>query len=105
MKILLDRDGTVRLQFCSEIVETGDRQLHFTAAAPARTIIVFHNGLDPARLSGAVMDAGTSFETGPAGFVRPTNVGVEHSKIAFYERVNGPPDDTLSRILADGLQD
>jgi len=105
MKLLLDRNGMVRLQFCLETVEAGDRQLHFTAGEPARSIIVFHNGLDPAKLSGAVVDAGSSLEIGVDRHVRSANVGVEHSKIAVYERVNGPPENSLSQMLTDGLQD
>ncbi len=105
MKLLLDHDGTVRLHFCIETIAPGDRQLHFAATEPARSIIVFHNGLDPAKLAGAGVNAGSSFEIGLVGYVRSANVGVEHSKIAVYERVNGPPDNTLSRMLTDGLQD
>ena len=105
MKLLLDRDGTARLQFCSETIEPGDRRLHFTAAAPARAIVVFHNGLDPATLVGAVVDAGSSFEIGFVSYVRHSNVGVEHSKIAIYQRVDGPADTMLSQVLADALQD
>ena len=105
MKLLLDHDGTARLEFCTETIEPGDRRLHFTAAAPARAIVVFHNGLDPARLAGAVVDAGSSLEIGFVSYVRLGNVGMEHSKISIFQRVDGPPDTMLSQVLAGALQD
>ena len=108
VKLLLDHSGMARLIFCkltSEPGEPGDRQLHFTATAPARAIVVFHNRLNPAGLTGVVVDAKLGREVGFIGHVRAGNVGLEHSKISIYRRVDGPPDEVLSQVLADGQQD
>jgi hypothetical protein len=108
VKLLLDHAGMARLIFCkltTEPGDPGDRQLHFTASAPARAIVVFHNRLNPAGLTGAVLDAKIAREVGFIGYVRAGNVGLEHSKISIYRRMDGPPDQMLSQVLTDGLQD
>ena len=102
MKILLDHFGMCRLSFGWE---TSDYSRHFVASAPARFILAFPNGLDAASLSGAVVEAQTGEEIGSAGRVRLANVGLPHSTITVYQRVNGPPDTTLSQMLKDGRQE
>lgn len=102
MKLLLDHDGMSRLLFGWE---TRDHRRHFVAKAPARVIVAFHNGLDPASLTGAVVEAQNGEEIGLAGRVRLGNGGRPHSKITVDQRVNGPPDNTLSQMLDAGRQD
>jgi hypothetical protein len=102
MKLLLDHAGMSRLLFGWE---TSDYCLHYVAAAPARAIVVFPNGLDPEFLTGAVIEAQSVEGIGLAGRVRLDNVGQPHRKIMVIQRVNGPPDTTLSQMLAEGKQD
>jgi hypothetical protein len=102
VKLLLDDAGMSRLVFGRE---TSDHCRYYVADAPARATVVFPNGLDPAKLTGAVVDADCGLEIGFIGYVRSSNVGLAHTKIAIYGRVVGPPDTMLSRMLAAGLQD
>ncbi len=105
MKILLDFAGARRLVFCKETSVPGDDRRHYASAAPARAMIVFHNGLDPASLVAAVVEADVTSALGAAGDVRPGNEGLEHTLLTVDQRVNGPPDETLTRVLEAGLQD
>jgi len=102
VKILLDHAGMLRLIYGWE---TSDYSRHFLADPPARVIVAFLNGLDQELLTGAVVETLSAGEIGLAGRVRPGNEGKEHSKITIAERVNGPPDMTLSQLLDAGLQD
>jgi hypothetical protein len=102
VKLLLDHAGMVRLTFGRE---TSDHGRYYLADAPTRAIVVFDNGLNPEALTGAVVDAESGLEMGLAGYVRSCNVDLPHSKIAIHQRVDGPPDNRLSRLLAAGLQD
>jgi hypothetical protein len=102
LKVLLDHLGMLRLVFGWE---TSDYSLCFVAYAPARAIVAFLNGLDPESLTGAVVEVQSGDEIGLAGRVRLGSVGKPHSKITVYQRVNGPPDTTLSQMLAEGRQD
>ncbi len=105
MKILLDRAGMSHLLFCKASSEPGDHRRHYASAAPARATLVFHNGLDPASLTGAVVEAQLESEIGLAGSVRPGNEGLPHTQFTITHRVNGPPDELLSRMLAGARQD
>ena len=105
MKILLDFPGSRRLEFRKETSVPGDDRRHYTSAAPARAILVFHNGLNPSELVAAVVEAELSTEIGAAGDVRPGNEGREHTLVTVSQRVNGPPDETLTSVLAASLQD
>ena len=102
VKILLDHVGMTQLIFAWE---TSDYCLHYVAAEPVRVIVAFPNGLEPELLTGAVVEAQSGEGLGLAGRVRAGNVGQLHTKIVIVERVNGPPDTTLSQMLANGLQD
>jgi hypothetical protein len=102
VKLLLDHAAMVRLYFGWE---TSDHIRHYVADAPARATVVFHSGLDPAKLTGAVVDAECGLEIGFIGYVRSRNAALPHTKIAIYGLVVGPPDNTLSRMLDAGLQD
>ena len=102
MKLLLDHAGMVHLSFGRE---TSDYCRHYLANAPARAIVVFDNGLNPEALTGAVVEAESGLEMGLVGLVRPHNVGWPHTKITITQRVDGPPDTLLSRLLAASLQD
>ncbi len=102
MKILLDHAGLARLLYGWE---TSDYCLHYVAAAPARAIVAFPNGLDPESLTGSVVEAERGEGIGLAGRVRLSNVGRLHGKIMVMQRVNGPPDITLSQMLDDCRQD
>jgi hypothetical protein len=101
VKILLDYLGMTRLLFGWE---TSDYCLHYVAAEPTRVIVAFPNGLDPESLTGAVVEAQSGEGLGLAGRVRVGDVGQPHTKIVVVERVNGPPDITLSKMLDDGRQ-
>lgn len=105
MKILLDYAATRYLQFCRESSVPGDDLRHYTSGAPARAILVFHNGLNPTSLVGAVVETEVSEAMGDAGDVRPGNEGQPHTLLTIAQRVNGPPDETLSRVLDGGLRD
>jgi hypothetical protein len=85
--------------------ETSDYTRNFVAKAPARVMVAFLNGLDAESLTGAVVEAQSGEATGLAGRVRPGNVGKSHTMIMAYQRVNGPPDSTLSQIIDAGRQD
>jgi hypothetical protein len=102
MKILVDRDGMSRLRFGWE---TSDYRVHYVADPPARAIVAFHNGLDPKALTGAVVDTENGEGIGLAGRVRSATVGKLHTMIMVTQRVNGPPDGTLSQMLDAGRQD
>jgi hypothetical protein len=102
MKILLDHWGLLRLIYGWE---TSDYSRHYVAVAPARVIVAFVNGLDTGLLTGAVVEVQGGAEIGLAGRVRPGNENREHSKLTIYERVNGPPDMTLSQALDASLKD
>src|SRR5262252_3928966 len=102
MKILLDRAGMSRLDYGWE---TSDYTRNFVAHAPARLIVAFLNGLDAESLAGAVVEVQSEEATGLAGRVRPGNVGKVHTMLMAYQRVNGPPDNTLSQIIDAGRQD
>jgi len=67
-------------------------------------ILVFHNGLDPESLTGAVVEALMASEIGVAGDVRHDNEVRPHTQFTASQRVNRPPDELLSRLLADGKQ-
>ena len=105
MKILLDFAGSRRLEFRKETSVPGDDRRHYTSAAPALAIIVFHNGLNPSELVAAVVEAEVTTEVGAAGDVRPGNEGRAHTLLTVGQRVNGPPDETLTQVLNAGLQD
>lgn len=102
MKLLLDHDGMSRLIFGWE---TNDYTRYFVADAPARVIVAFHNGLDAAALTGAVVETHSGEEIGLTGRVRLGNVGLPHSLITVNQRVDGPPDLTLSKMLSASQQD
>jgi hypothetical protein len=102
VKLLLDHAGMLQLLFGWE---TSDYCLHYLVAAPTRAIVTFPNGLDPESLTGAVIEAQCGEAIGLAGRVRLGNVGQPHTILMVVERVNGPPDTTLSQLLADGPQD
>jgi len=102
MKILLDHAGMLRLVYGWE---TTDYCRHYVAEAPARAVVDFLNGLDQGLLTGSVVEAQSGSEIGLAGRVRPGNEGREHTQVIISERVNGPPDMTLTQLLDEGLQD
>ena len=102
MKVLLDPEGMTRLLYGWE---ASDYSRFFEADAPARVIVVFPSGLDASLLTGAVVEAVSSGEIGSVGRVRPGNKGQEYSQLVIYERVDGPPDVTLSQLLRAGLRD
>lgn len=105
MKIVLDYAGMRHLQFCRESSEPGDDCRHYAGAAPARAILVFHNGLDPASLVGAVVETVVTETVGGDDDVRAGNEGQPHTLLTIAQRVNGPPDETLSQVLEAGLHD
>jgi hypothetical protein len=102
VKILLDYPGLLRLVYGWE---TGDYCRHFVADAPARVIVAFLNGLDEELLAGAVVEAQSGGEIGLAGRVRPGDEGREYSKVTIFERVNGPPEMTLTQLLDGSPKD
>ncbi len=100
--MLLDHNGMLRLVYGWE---TSDYTRHYVAAAPARAIVTFPNGLDAESLTWAVVEAQSGEAIGLAGRVRSGNVGLPHTMLMVIQRVSGPPATTLSQMLDEGRQE
>jgi hypothetical protein len=85
--------------------ETSDYTRHYVANAPAQVIVAFQSGLDATVLTGAVVEVQSGEEIGLAGRVPTSSVGEVYTTLLIVQRVNGPPDITLSQLLNDGRQD
>ena len=105
MLLLLDAPGMALLLPSKGTARLGNQRTYFAAAAPARAIIVFHRGLNARRLAGMVVEAHVTTAAAPPGVSRPGNSGKLHTYVSVWRPVLGRPDQNLSRVIKEGLQD
>jgi hypothetical protein len=105
MLLLLDTAGMARIAFARETTEHGDRRAYYTAAAPARAVVVFRNGLNADSLIHEVVEANFTTAPAPAGIARAGNEGKPHTIISVLRRVDRMADHVLWRVIEEGRQD
>jgi hypothetical protein len=107
VKILLDTAGMARLLFIKGTGKLSGKRAYFTAAAPARVVVVFYGGLGAMHLIRHVVEAKVTTAAAPAGTARPGNAGKQHTIISVLRKADNLADHVLvlSRVIEEGRQD
>jgi hypothetical protein len=105
MLLVIDTASMARVTFARETTVHGDQRRYYTAAAPARTVVVFRNGLDLEGLAHEVVEAQVATAAAPAGNPRPGNERQQYTIISVLRKVHDLADYMLWRVIEEGQQD